>query len=152
VVGQQWSQDPGAVGPGQDRDRPEIGGRAEIGRAGRRVRGGGETGGPVAFGRGRIDRGEVPMAHSTGARLFGVGEALDEGTGHADPVLVLRELVIRPRRGEWPVGQEVVLVGGIDEPASERLLVDASATRSRVSTTKAASSVVWARISASWEN
>ena len=49
----------------------------------------------------------------------------DEGPGHADAVLVLGKLVVGPGRGERSLGQQVVLVGGVDQAAAEGLLVDA---------------------------
>ena len=65
------------------------------------------------------------MAHSARARPLRVGEGVHEGSGHADAVLVLGKPVVGPGGGEGPAGQQVVLVGGIDQPTAQGLLVDA---------------------------
>ena len=145
VVGQQGPQDAGAVGPGQHGHRPGVDPRP-------RDRGPGQARRPVALSRRGVDRGEEAVAHPAGPDFVGLGEGVDEGPGHADAVLVLGEPVVGPGGGERAVGQQVVLVGGIDQPAARASSCRSLCHSATVSTTKAASSVVWARISASLEN
>ena len=110
-------EDARAVLPRHDRDRgarpPEVDGR-------RRRR---RPGGAVALGRRTVDRREEPAA---GADRIG-GASCQRGPHlglelacHPDAVLVLREAVVVAEGGEPPLGHEVELVGGVDQPAPER--------------------------------
>ncbi len=83
----------------------------------------GDAGRAVALGRRPVDPGEEPGAGAVG-RHVGAGELglhlAGELGRHADAVLVLREVVVGLERGERPVGEQVVLVGGVHEPAAQR--------------------------------
>ncbi len=55
-----------------------------------------------------------------------------EGARHADTVLVHREALVAVNGRKLPAGHEVVLVGGVDEPAPERREVDVLPVLDRV--------------------
>ena len=102
------------------RARTPIGGIGAPGTRGRF----GHTGCAVALRRGAVDPGEEPgagpldvdrLAHELGPHLTG------ELRGHADPVLVLGQVVVGVERRERPSGQEEVLVGGVHQAPAQRV-------------------------------
>ncbi len=98
-------------------------------RGGHRVRSSGgrrgrEAGRAVTVGGSAVDPREEPRPRAgTGPVVPGErGAHLGlERARHADAVLVLRTLVVRPERRERTVREEVVLVGGVHEATTERV-------------------------------
>ncbi len=74
--------------------------------------------GPIPVGGRTVDPGEEPGLGAGG--FVGVAPELRlEAAGHPDAVLVHGEVAVHARVGEGPIGEEVVLVGGVDQASTE---------------------------------
>ena len=115
--------------------------------AGRRAR----PRGPVAGGRGPVDGGEEPGPDPEGGPLVPAEGGL-EGPGHAQAVLVLGESLVGVRQAGRAARPSGSTRRRRTPSASRWRSRKVSCQRATVSQTAAASSVVWGRMAASWEN